>query len=78
MHRHHFDPLQIKHWQNTIKPKNTFNRFVIVQTLMDIIHPARIQRNSTRNKKSRFSKYFFLKFTRFSPITPYYDWIKST
>ena len=82
MHRHHFDPmqidpLQIDQNQNTINPKNTFNRFVIFQTLIDIIYAARIQRNSTDNKKSRFLKNIFLKFTHFSPITPYYDWVES-
>ena len=59
MHRHHFVHYLV-HCQDTINQKNTLNRFVIVQTLIDILHAARIQRNSTRKQNvTFFEKYFF-------------------
>ena len=67
MHRHHFDPLQIDQIQNMINPKNTFDRFVILQTLMDIIHTARIQRNLTHKQKVTVFEIIFLKIHTFSP-----------
>ena len=77
MLRQHFVPLQIDQCQCTINPKNTFNRFVTFQTLIDIIYLARIQRNSTRYQKVTVSEIFFFKFTHFSLVTPCYDWVKS-
>ena len=58
---------QIGHCQNTINPKNTFNRFVIFQSLMDKIHTTRIQRNSTRKQKVTVFEIFFFEIHTFFP-----------